>query len=68
MEITTLYERVFDEDGNIKPCGRKKCIDLIMALEQATNIPCGDKNTGYMSVENIKRAYTQYIINSRTNP
>ena len=61
MEIRALYSRVFDENGNVKPCGRRNCIELIRVLESETNINCGDKDTGYMNVENIKKAYAQVM-------
>lgn len=49
------YDRVFDEEGNVKNCGRGACIDLILSafiLDPSQSY--GDSSTGYMNVENIK--------------
>ena len=54
--IKKLYNNVFDSMGNIKLCGREKCMDLIIACEEAQKgVDFGNKKTGMMNVDNIKK-------------
>jgi hypothetical protein len=49
---------VFDEDGNIKVCGREACKALIRECEdRCPDIDFGDSETGMMNVENIKKMF-----------
>lgn len=53
--LKLLYNEVFDLDGNVKLCGREKCMDLIIACEGAKKgVDFGNRKTGMMNVENIK--------------
>ena len=54
MTIKELYDRVFDEEGNVKPCGRSKCIALIRACNNEYGGSFGDVNTGMMDIRAIK--------------
>ena len=53
------YKEVFNEDGTIKPCGRKKCIQLIEAAEELfPEEPAekfGSTSTGIMNVIELKK-------------
>jgi hypothetical protein len=54
--LIDLYNQVFDNNGDIKNCGREACQALIVAcneLEPLTNF--GDVRTGFMDIGNIKR-------------
>ena len=55
-DLKHQYNVVFDEDGNVKACGRKACSKLIELCEMATNgqMDFGNKETGMMNVELIK--------------
>lgn len=55
-DLKSQYQIVFDEDGNVKTCGRKNCSKLIELCEMATNgqMDFGNKETGIMNVELIK--------------
>ena len=58
MDFIKAYEEVFDENGNIKVCGRNACKNLISIAEMtdpATNY--GNKNTGFINTENMKKLY-----------
>lgn len=50
-------KRLFNEclDGNkMKNCGREKCIDLIINLEELfPNVDFGNNKTGFLNVENV---------------
>jgi hypothetical protein len=52
------YEKVFDENGNIKACGRDACKDLIReCTNKWPDIDFGNADTGMMNVENIKKMF-----------
>ncbi len=55
-DLKSQYNIVFDNDGNVKACGRKNCIKLIELCEMATNgqMDFGNKETGIMNTELIK--------------
>jgi hypothetical protein len=61
MTIEELYAKVFDEQGNVKACGRGRCQELMTALEQVVKEPCGDKENGYMNIPKVKEAYKIYL-------
>ena len=51
---------MFDQNGNIKPCGRtitSKLIELAQVLKPG--IDFGNKNTGVMNVVNIKALFSE---------
>lgn len=53
-EILELYNKVFDEDGNIKPCGRESCKQLIIKMsEKFPEEDFGSKETGFMNTDTI---------------
>lgn len=56
-ELLNQYSKVFDEEGNIKICGRYQCstlIELCTNFNSTQNINYGDINTGIMNEHNIK--------------
>lgn len=59
-QIKQLYTEVFDDNFNIKNCGRIKCIELISAVRNyGYNI--GNLKTGFINVENAKIAFTNLV-------
>lgn len=54
-----LYNRVFDENGEIKLCGREACKELIRACEEMTGEvgKFGSTETGFMEPEAIKALF-----------
>lgn len=49
-----LYNLVFDENNNIKPCGRQITIRLIEELSKLyPNEDFGNSKTGFMNIENV---------------
>lgn len=60
-DIKELYNRVFDENGNVRLCGREACEELIYALEEQTGIECGNEDTGMMDTEQIKVALQEAL-------
>lgn len=51
-----LYNKAFDENGNIKACGREVCQELILICNQIEkNVSHGNAETGMMEVEAIKK-------------
>lgn len=54
--ILKIYEEVFEENGDIKSCGREKCKELILEMTKVySNVNFGNKETGFMHIENIKK-------------
>lgn len=54
-QFIQTFNEVFDENGNVKPCGREKCKELIAIasrIDNKTNF--GDIHTGFMKVKNLK--------------
>ena len=57
-DISSLFNQVFDREGNIRLCGRDICMSLILScykLDRYTDY--GNPNNGMMNVTNIKRLY-----------
>ena len=66
-KFTEQYNKVFNEDGSIKTCGRGECRKLISYAEKINNdIEYGDSETGFLNIENIKELYEE-IINKDKN-
>lgn len=64
MDVSTLkaaYEAVFDENGQIRNCGRQACINLIQEMKKHSLIAVGDENTGIINVEILKAEYKKII-------
>lgn len=63
MPIADLYHTIFDEFGQVKPCGRDACQALIERLEDAygTKGEFGDAKTGKLFVP-VARAVTKGLI------
>jgi hypothetical protein len=58
VSFIDVYNEVFDEQGQVKACGRAKCKELIheaKKLDPNTNF--GSENNGYMNKKNIKELY-----------
>lgn len=58
QEFEKTYNQVFDEHGNVKSCGRevtRKLISLCQLVD--TNTDFGNRETGFMNTENIKRLH-----------
>lgn len=56
-DFITLYKQVFDTEGNIKACGRDKCIELMVAADKIKQGDYGNTNTGRLNIENIQDLY-----------
>lgn len=51
-----IYSQVFDEQGDIKACGREKCLELIeICTELDPYNYYGDSKRGFMDEENIMK-------------
>ena len=57
QELKKAYNNVFDENGEIKGCGRTCTRILISTLKKYTKEDIGDENTGMMKVETLKSVY-----------
>ena len=53
-----LYNQAFDENGNVKACGREVCRELILLANQIEkNVKHGDEHTCMMDIDSIKKLY-----------
>lgn len=53
-KLNILLNEVFDENGNIRPCGREACQELISeASITYPGIDFGNAKTGIMNIENM---------------
>jgi hypothetical protein len=57
QELKKAYNNVFNENGEIKECGRTCTRILISTLKKYTKEDVGDENTGMMKVEILKSVY-----------
>ena len=57
QELKEAYKAVFDENGEIKACGRACTTHLIRTIKKYTNENVGDEGTGRMAVETLKSVY-----------
>lgn len=54
-KLINAYEKVFDEHGRIRPCGRDACISLIEECKKVQpKVYFGNVKTGKMDIEAIK--------------
>ena len=58
-QLIAQYNIVFDEEGNVKACGRDACKELIRLCEEYTGIKdkYGNFETGVMNIEEIKEFF-----------
>ena len=53
-----LYLIVFDENGNVRPCGRDACIELIRTASCIVpDKDFGDVSSGFMNVDRMHKLY-----------
>ena len=52
--LPVVYSEVFDEQGNVKACGREKCIELIEICSELDPFNYyGDSKLGFLNEKNI---------------
>lgn len=55
QKLIDAYEKVFDDHGETRPCGRDACIALIEECKKvAPKVYFGDSQTGMMDTKAIK--------------
>ena len=61
-ELKDDYQAVFDEDDNVKACGRALCLRLMYTLKKfRPNAELGNFETGEMNIKVVKDAYQDII-------
>ena len=61
-----LYDQVFDENGEVKACGRKVCQEIILLSDQIEHgVKHGDPYTCFMDVESIKALKSKLDANKK---
>lgn len=52
--LLVVYDEVFDENGNVKACGREKCLELIEICSEIDPFNYyGDSKQGFLNEANI---------------
>ncbi len=52
--LPAVYDEVFDENSNVRACGREKCLELIEICSELDPFNYyGDRKRGFMNEENI---------------
>ena len=59
--LKAAYNAVFDENGEIKACGRDACVNFISLMKKYSSKNIGDINTGILDVDTIKSEYYRVI-------
>lgn len=59
--LKEYYNAVFDENGDIKLCGRDACKKLIVEMKGYTSVDVGDEDSGFMNVDNMKKEYKRLV-------
>ncbi len=56
-ELSLAFDKVFDEKGEIRACGRAACMYLISLMNRYSSENVGDENTGKINIETMKHEY-----------
>lgn len=59
--LKAAHDAVFDENGQIKNCGREVCINLINLMRTYTTKDVGNENTGKIEVPTMQAEYHKLI-------
>ena len=57
------YNEVFDENGEMKACGRDVCMKLIVAANNVGDEEYGDLDFGRLDVDAVKRLHNKLFTN-----
>jgi hypothetical protein len=61
-ELKDSYLSVFDEDGNVRACGRALCLRLMLSLKKfRPKVNLGNFDTGVMNVDVVKNMYKSIV-------
>lgn len=64
-EFKKYYDACFDEHGEMKPCGREVCIEL---LEYLGDRKYGDVNTGFVNIKAVNSLHDELKISAAKFP
>ena len=65
-DVRSLVFEVIDQNGNMRACGREKCKELILVLnDMYPNVDFGNPETGFV---NQKMLYQYFVKNKTTKP
>ncbi len=56
-ELSSAFDAVFDNEGQIKACGRYACMNLINLMKKYSSEDVGDEETGRINIETMKNEY-----------
>jgi hypothetical protein len=60
-ELTSAFDAVFDDDAQIKACGRIACMNLITLMKKHSSQDVGDEKTGNINFETMKNEFLRIL-------
>ena len=60
--LKRAYNAVFDENGQVRNCGREGCSKLINLMKKYTSRNVGDETTDTLNVDVMKSEYYRVIV------
>ena len=59
--LKAAYNAVFDENDQMRTCGREACIELISLMKNYTSEDMGNEDTGTIEVTSMQTEYHKLI-------
>jgi hypothetical protein len=59
--LASAFDAVFNDEGQIKACGRVVCMNLINLMKKYSSENVGDENTGNINFETMKNEYLRIL-------
>lgn len=60
-KLASAFDAVFDDEGQIKACGRFACMDLISLMKKHSSKDVGDEKTGNINLETMRNEYLRIL-------
>ena len=60
-KLALAFDAVFDNEGEIKACGRATCMDLISLMKKYSSKDVGDEKTGNINLETMRNEYLRIL-------
>lgn len=59
--LKAAYDAVFDENDQMRTCGREACIELIALMKNYTSEDVGNEDTGTIEVTSMQTEYHKLV-------
>ncbi len=60
-ELASAFDAVFNDETQIKACGRTACMNLISLMKKYSSMDVGDEKTGNINFETMKNEYLRIL-------